>query len=184
MKYRTGNYAAFYVDEPFSESNLGANTARDFCYYRMLCAWKEADASFPFVDSHEKTYSVRDGSKWETLKQRLHDRLSLSKNVILFLSENTKASKALSEEIYYGIKEMGLPVIVVYPDYKEDEWKSFEEYLNVNKDVLWSKLKEFKLYMDGVPTLHIPFRKNVVKTALNDLDFKVQTKTEAGVYIY
>ena len=180
MKYRNGNYAAFYVDEPFSDSNLGANTAKDFCYYRMLCAWKESDSAFPFVDSHEKTYSVRDGSKWETLKQRLHDRLSLSKNVILFLSENTKSSKALTEEINYGIRELGLPIIVVYPDYKE-EWQSFKEYLNANKDTLWGKLKEFKLHMDEVPTLHIPFKKSTVKAALENPDFKVQSKAEAGV---
>ena len=25
MAYRNGNYSAFYVDEPFSESNLGAH---------------------------------------------------------------------------------------------------------------------------------------------------------------
>ena len=27
---RTGNYSAFYVNEPFRETNLGANIAHDF----------------------------------------------------------------------------------------------------------------------------------------------------------
>ena len=40
-----------------------------------------------------KTYSVRDGSEWETLKRRLHDRLDVSKNIVLFLRKNKKNSK-------------------------------------------------------------------------------------------
>ena len=90
MANRTANYAAFYVSEPFSESNLGANATPDFLYYNQLRAWKGADSSFPFVDAHAKTYNVRDNSSWETLKKRLHDRLDVSKNIILFLSNNTK----------------------------------------------------------------------------------------------
>ena len=99
MANRTANYAAFYVSEPFSESNLRANATPDFLYYNQLRAWKGADSSFPFVDAHEKTYNVRDNSSWETLKKRLHDRLNVSKNIILFLSNNTKNSQALREEI-------------------------------------------------------------------------------------
>ena len=100
MNYRNGNYAAFYVAEPFNENNLGAYSAPDFVYYQTLRAWKGADSSFPFIDSHEKTYNVRDGSSWEyTLKPRLHKRLLNSKNIVLFLSSHTKASKALTEEI-------------------------------------------------------------------------------------
>ncbi len=40
MANRTANYAAFYVSEPFSESNLGANATPDFLYYNQLRAWK------------------------------------------------------------------------------------------------------------------------------------------------
>ena len=114
MFFRTANYTAFYVDEPFFESNLGANAAKDFVYYNMLRAWKAKDPSFPFIDAHDKTYSVRDGSDWEgTLKPRLHERLRSSKNIILFLSSITANSKALREEIDYGINICGLPVIAV-----------------------------------------------------------------------
>ena len=65
MANRTGNYCAFYVAEPFNQNNLGAYAARDFCYSNLLQAWKAADTSFPFVASHNKTYSVRDGSDCE-----------------------------------------------------------------------------------------------------------------------
>lgn len=57
MAYRNGNYSAFYVAEPFNETNLGAYLVRDFRYYNLLKSWKGADASFPFIDSHDKTYS-------------------------------------------------------------------------------------------------------------------------------
>ena len=118
MAYRNGNYSAFYVAEPFSESGLGANATKDFVYYNMIRAWKGKDSSFPFIDSHDKNYNVRDGSDWETtLKPRLRERLRESKNIVLFLSEKTVSSRALREEIDYGINTQGLPVIVVYPDY-------------------------------------------------------------------
>ena len=108
------------MSEPFSENNLGAAATKDFVYYNLLRAWKASDSTFPFNDSHNKNYNVRDGSDWEkTLKPRLHDRLSNSKNIILFLSSVTKNSRALREEINYGIGTKGLPVIVVYPEYSE-----------------------------------------------------------------
>lgn len=125
MATRIYNYSAFYVAEPFSQYNLGAYAAHVFCYYNMLKAWKAQDSSFPFLDAHGTTYNVRDNSSWEyTLKPRLHERLGNSENVILFLSEETKSSRALREEIEYGMCELALPVIVVYPDYSSNSWVS------------------------------------------------------------
>lgn len=50
----------------------------------MLRAGKGGDSSFPFTDSHDKTYNVRDNSDWETtLNPRLRERLRNSKNVVL-----------------------------------------------------------------------------------------------------
>lgn len=101
MAYRNGNYSAFYVDSPFSQNNLGANSTPDFVYYNLLKAWKANDATFSFNDSHNKNYNVRDSSDWETtLKPRLRERLRNSKNIILFLSSITKNSNALREEVH------------------------------------------------------------------------------------
>ncbi|MCY7007255.1 TIR domain-containing protein [Fusobacterium simiae] len=184
MINRTANYAAFYVSEPFNESNLGANATPDFLYYNQLRAWKGADSSFPFVDAHAKTYNVRDDSDWETLKKRLHDRLNLSKNIILFLSTNTKNSKALQEEIEYGINEKGLPIIVVYPDFKEK--CDISSSIGIHKQIkdLWDKLPKFRDNMDKVATLHVPYKKNLITSALKDANFKVQTMAKAGIYYY
>ena len=100
---RNGNYCAFYVAEPFSPSTLGAHATKDFCYYNLLRSWKGAESNFPFIDSHDKTYNVRDESDWEaTLKPRLRERLRASKNVILFLSSTTVNSRALSHPTLKG----------------------------------------------------------------------------------
>lgn len=187
MAYRNGNYSAFYVDSPFNQNNLGANSTKDFVYYNLLKAWKADDSSFPFIDSHDKNYNVRDGSDWETtLKPRLHNRLNSSKNIILFLSSITKNSQALREEIDYGINTDGLPVIVVYPDYSEksDIINCTSETFKKQIKDLWDKLPIFKNSMDSVPTLHIPNKKVLIKKALNDTGLMVNTKCDAGRYFY
>lgn len=183
--YRNGNYCAFYVTEPFNESNLGACATKDFCYYQTLKAWKGADASFPFVNSHDKTYDVRDGSDWEsTLKPRLHQRLSNSKNVVLFLSSVTRNSRALHEEIRYAIDVLGLPIIVVYPELDTITYNDKgETYFTQAVVDLWNKIPFFRDNMNKVPTLHITMKKADLKKALESSDYKIQTKTNAGKYI-
>lgn len=187
MAYRNGNYSAFYVDEPFNESNLGASATKDFVYYNLLRAWKGQDSSFPFIDSHDKTYNVRDGSDWEkTLKPRLHERLNNSKNIVLFLSSITKNSKALREEINYGIGTLGLPVIVIYPEYSEKgdiincSSKTFKKQI---KD-LWDKLPSFRDSMDSVPTFHVPNKKDLIESALSDKRFMINSKGDVITYSY
>lgn len=187
MGYRNGNYSAFYVNEPVSESYLRANATKDFVSYNLLRAWKASDSDFPFIDSHNKNYNVRDGSDWEkTLKPRLHDRLSNSKNIVLFLSSITKNSRALREEINYGIGTKGLPVIVVYPEYSEksDIINCSSETIKQQIKNLWDKLPVFRDSMNQVPTIHIPYKKELIKKALNDTDFMVGTKCEANIYFY
>lgn len=184
MANRTANYAAFYVKTPFDPSNLGAYATPDFCYYNQLKAWKANDSSFPFVDAHAKTYNVRDDSSWETLKARLHERLNASKNIILFLSSNTKNSQALREEIDYGINTCGLPVIVIYPDF--DEKSDIAGANGIKKQVrdLWDKLPVFRDSMEEVATIHVPYKKALIRDALNDDKFKVQTMQDTKDYYY
>lgn len=184
MANRTANYSAFYVAEPFSESNLGAFATPDFLYYNQLRQWKGADSSFPFVDAHAKTYNVRDDSEWETLKRRLHERLDASKNIVLFLSDATKNSQALREELDYGINKKGLPVIVVYPDFdsKSDIWCNSGMRGQVTR--LWDKLPVFRDNKHKVAVLHVPYKKNLITSALKDPDFRVQTMCASGDFHY
>ncbi|WP_308164069.1 TIR domain-containing protein [Acidithiobacillus ferriphilus] len=176
---------AFYVAEPFSSSALGAHATPDFVYYNQLRMWKGADASFPFVDSHAKTYSVRDGSDWETtLKPRLRERLRASKNLILFLSKSTLESKALVEEIDYGINNEGLPVIVVYPDFDSKASLLNGDRFSSSVTSLWSKIPIFKSSMGQVPTVHVPLLKDTISLALQNKDFMLDTKALPKAYLY
>lgn len=186
MTYRNGNYCAFYVSEPFSDSGLGAHATKDFCYYNMLRAWEAADSTFPFNDSHDKTYSVRDGSDWErTLKPRLRQRLNNSKNIILFLSSSTKSSRAVNEEIDYGINTLGLPVIVIYPEYKDKEsLLTSGGSLNSSIKSLWDKLPIFRDSKSKVPVLHVPMDKSLIRKALNDSELCINTKCTPNNYFY
>ena len=114
----------------------------------------------------------------------MHERLNVSKNIVLILSSNTKNSLALQEEIDYGINKEGLPVIVIYPDFKEksDIWCS----TGIRKQItdLWDKLPKFRDNMKKVATLHVPYKKSLIVSALKNNDFKVQTMVKAGVYHY
>src|SRR5690606_41577925 len=159
MAYRNGNYSAFYVSEPFSESSLGAHATKDFVYYNMLRAWKGSDSTFPFNDSHNKNYNVRDSSDWETtLKPRIRERLRNSKNIILFLSSLTKSSRAIREEIDYGINTEGLPIIVVYPEYSEKSDIIDCDSSQLKKQItgLWDNLPIFSDSYNKDNTIHLP----------------------------
>lgn len=185
MAYRNGNYAAFYVAEPFNVSALGAHATKDFCYYNILRAWKGKDAAFPFNDSHGKTYNVRDNSAWEiTLKPRLRERIRNSKNIVLFLSSNTANSRALREEIDYGINNQGLPVIVIYPEHDSKASLLINGSLKQSVKNLWNKLPIFRNSMSKVPTLHVPMKKEVIEAALKNSDFMLATKTTSDYYWY
>ena len=174
--YRNSNYTAFYVAEPFEPSSLGAHATKDFCYYNTLRAWKGKDTSFPFNDAHAKTYSVRDGSDWElTLKPRLRERLRVSKNIILFLSSNTKSSKALTEEIEYGACTLGLPIIIIYPELEKDDIVK-NNNISLKARLLWNKIPALKKAMENVPTIHIPMKKEYVEAALSDSELTAQKK--------
>lgn len=180
------NYSAFYVNEPFSESSLGAHATKDFCYYNILKAWKGADSSFPFNDAHETTYNVRDDSNWETtLKPRLRERLRNSKNIILFLSQNTSNSKALKEEIEYGIS-INLPIIVIYPDLKstKDLRNSNDTSFSSVVINLWDKIPVFRDSKSNVPVLHIPMDKEIIKKALSNVDFRSDSGKKPSNYYY
>ncbi len=187
MGNKTSNYSAFYVSEPFSESSLGAHATKDFYYYNLLRAWKGKDSSFPFNDSHDKTYNVRDGSDWEkTLKPRLRERLNCSKNIVLFLSSITKNSRALREEVDYGNNTLGLPVIVIYPEYDNKQSLLTLTGKSINNTIksLWDNLPIFRDSKSKVPIMHIPLDKSLIKSALNDSDLMINTKCAPNDYFF
>lgn len=185
MSYRKYNYSAFYVAEPFNPCNLGAHSTPDFIHYNRLKAWKSQDSSFPFYDAHETTYDVRDDSEWEgTLKPRLRERLRKSKNIILFLSSETKCSRALREELDYGINVLGLPVIVVYADYSQNSSIAYDHKPNATAKALWERLPVLRDNITKVPSVHVPLNKEYIAKALADKDFTIQHKRTNFCWCY
>lgn len=185
MSPRNGNYTSFYVEEPFISSSVKSNQAPDFVYYHQLKIFKDQDSTFPFIDAHNGNYNVRDTSYWDsTLKPRIRERLQKSKNILLILSSFTKQSRALKEEIDYGINNQGLPVIVIYPEYPTEE--SMLEFNRLNRNIkkLWTQIPIFQTLQHKVPTLHIPMNINTIKRSLENDDFRIFTKREDSMYMY
>lgn len=91
--------------------------SEDINYYRMMTAWKaNKKIDFNFHDAHDLNTAL-DTSKPETIKRRLRERLSNSKQVILLIGNVTKVKASKSSSfIYYEvevIKNLGLPIILV-----------------------------------------------------------------------
>ena len=183
--YRNGNYCAFYVKEPFNQTNLGANACHDFDVYRMLQAWAEKYEEFSFCDSHDKTYNVRDDSDWETtLKPRLRERLRNSKNIVFILSSNTINSRALREELDYGINTLKLPVIVIYRDYDNNDDIRENGHLTDKIKKLWDSVPVFRDSKKNVHVVHVPYKKDLIQKALNNSDCSVLTMGDTGDFFY
>src|SRR4051812_7902693 len=107
-------------------------------YYNLLKAWHVREENdFEFVNSHDKTSSVRDSSKRATLEASLKTRLLRSKNMILIIGKTTKLDNDwVPFEIRYAIDECEIPIIVAYTDYSSilnppshrAEWPAALEY--------------------------------------------------------
>ena len=110
---RTGTYVAF---DGLGESDPSKS---DFRYYATLQAWTaNKNIDFRFVNSHDKTYAVRDTSSKATLYARIRQRLSASKNMFVIISKDTRyTGSVLSYEIEQAIDVYKLPLIIAYPDY-------------------------------------------------------------------
>lgn len=156
MAYRNGTYVAF------DGNGQTDPTKGDLRYLGILRAWKESDnIDFNFTDSHKKTYQVRDTSSEETLKRRLEERMSDSKNMLVIISDDTNFSRGLLNwEIETAQCKYNLPVIVTYTG---------EQFLSRLTKELIEKLPR-KIWYDvnfgGNCYAHIPFTKDRIKRAI------------------
>lgn len=180
-----GNYCALYVKEPFTDPGIDVSSAKDFTYYDAIRSWKNEDSSFPFVDSHQNHYIVRE-SRQKSTRAHIHDELATSKNLILILSKRTKPSDLLIEELTCGVGTMRLPLIIVYPDYKKIPELVDSTTGHLCKDIkkMWLEVPVLKECLRLVPTLHIPFNKECIKAALLDSSYSLGSKHKKGVFYY
>lgn len=158
MGNRTGTYVAF---DGLGESNP---TMSDFKYYATLQAWSaNKDIKFNLIDSHDKTYSIRDDSKNSTFKSRINERLSMSKNIIVILTENTRKGRNeswLSYEIEQACDVYKLPFIICYPEYNS----ILNPRLLLNK---WPHVLKECISNGNIKAIHIPFNKNAIFDAID-----------------
>lgn len=161
MHYRTGTYVAF---DGLGEMDPSKS---DFRYYAALQAWDaNKDIDFTFTNSHDKTWAVRDDSLRATLKARICERLSKSKNMIVVLSEETrKSGSMLSFEIEKAVDVYGLPLIIAYPDF--NYILNVESHRRVWPTALCSRIDD-----GSARAIHVPFKKEPILAAIGQ--FTVQ----------
>lgn len=155
MANRTGTYIAF--------DGLGETdpTKSDFRFYSTIQAWSAGKhIDFKFVNSHDKTYAVRDTSLRPTLEARIRERLAASKNCVVILSNQTrKSGSMLSYEIEKAVDLYGLPLIIVCTGY--DTILRPRELSGRWPIALTQRIN------NGLTTaIHIPFRKNPILDAI------------------
>lgn len=156
MAYRNGTYVAFDGE---GEQNP---TKGDLRYLGVLRAWQNNDnIDFNFVDSHKKTYQVRDSSSEATLKARLRERMANSKNMLVVVSPDTNYDRGLLNwEVETAIKDYNLPVIVAYTDYKK---------IRIVDNTLVGRMPKsiYSEYSKNTGKLcHVAFTKDEVKKAI------------------
>lgn len=106
MSYRNKTYVAF--------------ASENIHFYRLMTAWKANEhIEFDFTNAHD-VYEARDTSLPSTIKRRLRERLSDTKQVVLLGSTDAKrkggdGSSFLAYEVD-AIIDLGLPVIIANLD--------------------------------------------------------------------
>ena len=170
MANRTGTYIAF--------DGLGKvnPTESDFKYYATMQAWSAGkNIDFKFVNSHDKTAAVRDTSLRNTLETRIRERLAVSKNCIVILSDDTrKSGSMLSYEVEKAVDLYEIPLICVYPGY---------EKINVPSKLSsrWPDALTSRINNGAADAIHVPFKKDILLTAINK--FSVNGSSPGGSLI-
>ncbi|KKL03463.1 hypothetical protein LCGC14_2625900 [marine sediment metagenome] len=171
MANRTGTYIAF--------DGLGQTdpTKSDFRYYSTLQAWAaNKSIDFTFVNSHDKTYAVRDSSKRATLEARIGERLGLSKNVLMILSSETrKSGSMLCYEIEQAVDTYGLPLIAAYTDCKT----ILDPSAHSDR---WPSALATRINNGPAKVIHVAFRQSPILAAIEQ--FSVHGKMPSSSLVY
>jgi hypothetical protein len=135
-------------------------------YYNLLRAWHVRDDNdFRFVNSHDKAAAVRDGSRRETLRRTLVERLGDSKNVILILGATTRFDTDwVPFEISHAIGVRGLPIIAAYPGY---------EYIQdpAALSAFWPSALATRIQDGSARVIHVPFKQEPLADAVSQFSF-------------
>lgn len=155
MSYRNGTYVAF--DGQGTTNPMDS----DLKYYALLSAWNEnKKIDFCFSDSHKKTYQVLDSSSLKTLKNRLMERMSNSKNMLLILSTDTNYDRGLLNfEIEKAVDFYEIPIIVAYTGCAY----LLKPHLYSNR---WPRALRERIEDGSLKAIHIPFKEKPIIDAI------------------
>jgi len=166
VAYRNGTYIAFHAN------GTSDPTASDIKFYNLLKAWTaKSDDDFSLINSHEKTAAVRDSSLRNTLRSRLVARLNNSKHLLLIIGKTTKLDKDwVPFEIVHAIDKCKIPLIIAYTG----------SVINIDNAIsnpkalsnLWPLDLKTRIVNGTVNAIHIPFKKEAIKDAIGQFDFK------------
>lgn len=158
MAYRNKTYVAF--------------ASEDIRSYRLMEAWRENQhIDFNFHDAHD-LYLALDTSQPETIRRRLRERLSNTKQLVVLVSDitRTKAGRP-SSFLYYEvetIKRLKLPVVFAN--------------LNGSTEVQASKLPA--TLAGDYYTVSVSFRPAILKYALDNYAENFASSAKAGPHFY
>lgn len=152
---RTGTYVAF------DGQGTTNPTKSDIHYYNLLKAWNRSGSiDFKFTNSHEKTYQVRDNSSKIILLNRLEERLSASKNLLLIISDETNYDREiLNWEIEKAVDQYTLPIIIAYPKYSRIS-------MPIELKDMWPKALAERIAKKYAYCIHVPFKKEPIFDAI------------------
>lgn len=171
MAYRNGTYIAFHAD------GTNVPTDSDIKYYNLMKAWSaKTDDDFSMINSHDKTSAVRDSSLKTTLRNRLKERLNLSKQMVLIIGPTTKNDTDwVPFEIEYAIDNCKLPIIIAYTSYN---------YILNPKLLsdLWPKALKERIENGTAKAIHIPFKKEPLMDAMSQFDLNNKPSTSLNYY--
>lgn len=173
--YRNGTYVAFDGQGEANPKNS------DLHNFQLLKAWQANDnIRFNFINSHEKTYGVRDTSSEVTLKTRLKERMAHSKNMLVIVSSLTNKNRGLLNwEIQQAVEVYKLPIIVAYVGLDSLN----KVILNSYKNRFPSKLHEY-VNNNTAKVAHIPFLQFNIGEAINYYSVVTPTMPSNSTEIY
>jgi hypothetical protein len=159
VSYRNKTYVAF--------------ASEDIRYYRLMEAWREnKNIDFNFFDAHD-LFVARDTSKPETIKQRLRERMSNAKQIVLLGSATGRrkggdGTSFLAHEVKLAI-EFDLPVVIANLDGDR----------TIDRSVIPQPLLDADYY-----TVSVSFQAAIIKHALDNYASAYATSGKSGPHYY
>jgi hypothetical protein len=147
-------------------------------YYNLMKAWTvKTDDNFTMINSHDKASAGRDSSKRSTLRASLQERLRNSRNLVLIVGPTTRLDTDwVPFEIEQAIDIYKLPIIATYTGY--DVILAPGELSR-----LWPTALAQRINNSAARVIHIPFKKEPLKAAIDQFDYNNLPTTPLTYYV-